>query len=61
MKGISRRALLSAAIMTPVATMAQTPAPPDAYLRKTANASKADSGSVLDCATWASRAPTLDP
>jgi Domain of unknown function (DUF4399) len=32
MKGISRRALVAAAIMTPVATMAQTPAPPDAYL-----------------------------
>jgi hypothetical protein len=32
MSGISRRALLSAAIMMPVGSMAQTPAPPGAYL-----------------------------
>ena len=32
MRGISRRALLSAAIAMPVSAMAQTPAPPDAYL-----------------------------
>ena len=31
MSGMTRRALLSAAIMMPVATAAQTPAPPDAY------------------------------
>jgi len=30
--GITRRALLSAAMAAPVASMAQTPAPPDAYL-----------------------------
>jgi hypothetical protein len=32
MSGISRRALLSAAVMMPVGSMAQTPAPPGAYL-----------------------------
>jgi Domain of unknown function (DUF4399) len=32
MSGITRRALLSAAVMMPVAAAAQTPAPQDAYL-----------------------------
>ena len=32
MRGITRRALLSAATVMPVAAMAQTAAPPDAYL-----------------------------
>jgi hypothetical protein len=32
MSGITRRALLTAATVMPVASMAQTPAPPDAYL-----------------------------